>query len=80
MRLAVILMLMFVGLGLIGTLLIQVPPEAASDPEKYAWWLDSVARSKVGDWVEPLAFLHLFDVFHSPWFLVTGASNKAILP
>ena len=72
-RLAVFLMLAFIGLSLIGTLLIQAPPEVLSDPSAYSVWLEEVAWPKVGAWVGPLAFLHLFDVFHSPWFLGVGA-------
>lgn len=72
-RIAVILLLVLTGLSLIGTLLIQVPPEVAGDPGEYAWWLENAARLKVGVFTTPLAFLGLFEVFRSPWFLVTGS-------
>ncbi len=71
-RLALVLILVLANLGLIGTLLIQVSPETAADPTEYAWWLDNVVRPKLGFWTTPLAFLGLFDVFHSLWFLGTG--------
>ncbi|MFC2017266.1 cytochrome c biogenesis protein ResB [Chloroflexota bacterium] len=72
LQMAVVLMLVLVGLALLGTLLVQVPPGVASDPEKYAWWLNSVVRPSFGVWVEPLAFFQLFDVFRSLLFLLAG--------
>lgn len=72
-RLAVVLILLLANFGLIGTLLIQVSPETAADPAEYAWWLENVIRPKLGFWTTPLDFLGLFDVFHSAWFLGTGA-------
>ncbi len=72
-RLAVVLILVHANLSLIGTLLIQVPPETAANPSEYAWWLENVVRPRIGFWTSPLAFLGLFDVFHSPWFLGAGA-------
>jgi cytochrome c biogenesis protein len=71
-RLAVILILIITGLSLLGALLIQVPSEMARDPQLYSYWVDSIARSKVGAWTPLLSALHLFDVFHSPWFLIAG--------
>ena len=50
-----------------------MPREVASDPVAYAQWLDSIGRSKVGILVHTFAFLCLFDVFHSPLFLLMGA-------
>jgi len=73
MRLAVILMLVIAGLSLVGALLIQVPWEMARDPQLYSYWIDTVARSKVGALTPVLSALGLFDVFHSYWFIVTGA-------
>lgn len=72
MRLAVILMLVIAGLSLLGALLIQVPWEMARDPQLYSYWIDTVARSKVGAWAPVLFAVGLFDVFHSYWFIVTG--------
>jgi cytochrome c biogenesis protein len=71
-RLALVLMLILANLTLIGTLLIQAPPETIVSPGEYAWWLDNVARPRLGLWATPLDFLKLFDVFHSFWFLGTG--------
>jgi cytochrome c biogenesis protein len=72
-RLAVILILILTTLILIGTLLVQVPPDVKQDPSQYGWWLDNVARSKVGILARPLAFLGFFDVYHSLWFLGAGS-------
>lgn len=72
-RLALVLILILANLTLIGTLLIQVPPDTAADPSAYSWWLENVVRPKLGAWTTPLDFLGLFDVFHSFWFLGTGA-------
>ncbi|MFC1864573.1 cytochrome c biogenesis protein ResB [Chloroflexota bacterium] len=72
LRLAVILILVITGLSLLGALLIQAPSDMARDPQLYSYWIDTAARSKVGGWVPLLSALHLFDVFHSPWFLITG--------
>ena len=72
MRLAVILILVITGLSLLGALFIQIPPEIAMDPQLYSYWIDTAARSKVGEWAPILSALHLFDVFRSPWFLSAG--------
>jgi len=42
------------------------------DPQLYSYWIDTAARSKVGVLAPFLSALHLFDVFHSPWFLIAG--------
>lgn len=70
-RLAFVLILILICLGLIGALLIQVPSDVASDPAVYQFWLEHVARPKVGPWVYQIASLGFFDVFHSYWFLFT---------
>ncbi len=71
-RLAVILILVITFLSLLGVLLIQVPSEIVRDPQFYGSWVDTVARNKVGVWAPLLSALNLFDVFHSPWFLIAG--------
>lgn len=71
-KLALILILVITGLSLIGALLIQVPQEYVKDPQLYSSWVNTAARSKVGDWAPFLSVLRLFDVFHSPWFLAAG--------
>ena len=71
-RLALFLILILAGLSLIGSLVIQVPPNTLANPDEYAWWLDNVASLKLGAWTTPVSSLGLFDVFHSPWFLGSG--------
>lgn len=70
-RFAVILILIITGLSLLGALLVQVPPEIAKDPQAYSYWIDTAARSKVGVWTPFLSALRLFNVFRSPWFIIT---------
>lgn len=72
MRLAVILMLVLTALSLLGALLIQAPTAIADDPALYQQWVDSVAGNKVGGLAPLLSALSLFDVFHSPWFVIAG--------
>ncbi len=71
-RLAVILILIITGLSLIGALLIQAPSEMVKDPQAYYYWIDTVARSKVGIWMPFLSALRLFNVFSSPLFIIAG--------
>ena len=72
MRLAVILMLVITAISLLGALLIQVPADIAEDPNLYSQWVDAVAGNKVGGWAPFLSAISLFDVFHSPWFIIAG--------
>lgn len=72
-RVALVLVLVLAGLTLIGTLLIQAPADMKADPADFAWWVDNVAKAKVGFWATPARYLGLFDVFHSYWFLGAGA-------
>lgn len=71
-RFAVILILIITSLSLLGALLVQVPSEIAKDPQTYSYWIDTVARSKVGVWTPFLSALRLFNVFSSPWFIITS--------
>ena len=71
-RLAVILILVITALSLLGALLIQVPQSAAGDPQYYSYWLETIARPKLGGWASFFSALGLFDVFRSPWFLIVG--------
>ncbi|MDP3062442.1 MAG: cytochrome c biogenesis protein ResB, partial [Chloroflexota bacterium] len=71
-RTAVVLILVLTGLTLIGTLVIQVPPDVAASPSEFAWWKANVAAAKVGFWAKPVGLLGLFDTFHSIWFLGAG--------
>ena len=72
-RLAVILILIITGLSLLGALLVQAPSEVLKDPQAYANWVDTAARSKVGAWTPFLSALRLFNVFSSLWFIISGA-------
>ncbi|MFC2007040.1 cytochrome c biogenesis protein ResB [Chloroflexota bacterium] len=72
MRLAVILMLIIATLSLLGALLIQVPANIAEDTNLYSQWVGAVAGNKVGSWAPLLSTLGLFDIFHSPWFVIAG--------
>lgn len=65
-------MFVLVGLGLIGTFLIQVPQTIAADASEYAQWLQTVAQPVLGSWTTLINILGLFDVFHSVWFLGAG--------
>ena len=67
MRTALILMLGLAILGLIGTLLVQVPAGVQSDPQAYTAWLDTV-RPKYGGWTTPMEMLQFFSIFSSVWF------------
>ena len=57
---------------LFGALLIQVPSEVAADSSSYQAWVQNIAKPKFGAWAGIFSFLRLFDVFHSPWFLIAG--------
>ncbi|MBN2075902.1 MAG: cytochrome c biogenesis protein ResB [Dehalococcoidales bacterium] len=72
-RLAVILILVITALSLLGALLIQVPQSAAGDPQYYNYWLETIARPKLGGWASFFSALGLFDVFRSPWFVIVGS-------
>jgi cytochrome c biogenesis protein len=67
MRSAMVVMLAMAILGLVGTLVIQVPPGIAADPAAKADWLAGV-RPRYGAWTDVLDRLQLFSVFGSIWF------------
>jgi ResB protein required for cytochrome c biosynthesis len=67
MRTGLALILALAALGLVGTLLVQVPDGVQSDPQAYATWLESV-RPKYGGWTGILDTLGLFSIFNSVWF------------
>ena len=71
-RLALILILVLTALSVLGALVMQVPAEVKADPESYRWWLQNPAHERFGWLTFPMAFLGLFDVFHSVWFLGAG--------
>lgn len=67
MRTGLALILFLALLGLIGTLVAQVPAGLAADPAAYQQWLAGV-RPKYGGWTNVLDALGLFSVFGSVWF------------
>jgi cytochrome c biogenesis protein len=67
MRFSMLVMLAMAILGLVGTLVIQVPPGIAADPAAKADWLAGV-RPRYGPWTDLLDRLQLFSVFGSIWF------------
>ncbi len=70
---ATILILILVGLSLLGTFVIQVPPEYRSNSSAYSVWLQNFAQPQTGFWYPFLNYFQLFDVFHSFGFLGAGA-------
>jgi cytochrome c biogenesis protein len=69
---ATILILILVGLSLIGTFVVQVPPEYKSNINAYDAWLQNIAQPQTGFWYPFLNYFQLFDVFHSFGFLGAG--------
>ncbi len=72
-KFAVILILIFSLLNILGAIIPQVPAEFAADPSGYSWWLENVAYYKFGFWTLILKALGLFNIFHSFLFLATSA-------
>ncbi|HEY5247204.1 MAG TPA: cytochrome c biogenesis protein ResB, partial [Dermatophilaceae bacterium] len=67
MRTGLLLILALGLLSLVGTLLIQAPPEMSADPSAYAAWVASI-HNKYGGWTPVFDKLGLFSVFTSIWF------------
>ncbi len=67
MRTGLALILGLAVLSLIGTLLVQAPPEVKADPTAYATWLDSIAP-KYGGWTRIFDSAGFFSMFSSVWF------------
>lgn len=78
MKLAIILMLLFAALTLVGTLLIQAPPGVMDDPQAKADWLAGV-RPRFGGWTDIMDRLQLFTIFTSVWLRAIGALLAASL-
>lgn len=78
MKLALVLMLAFAALTLVGTLVIQAPAGVMDDPQAKAGWLAEV-RPRFGGWTDLLDRLQLFTVFTSVWLRVIGALLAASL-
>ncbi len=73
MKLAVVLLILFILGSLIGTLFPQVTPDISEDPTAYAqWW--TLARDKYGLLAGFYQTLNLFDVYRSLWFWVLLAA------
>jgi cytochrome c biogenesis protein len=73
MRVAMLIMLGIAALGVAGSLLMQMPPEALADPQRKALWLDSV-RPRYGGWTGIFDTLQLFQVFNSILFRILVAA------
>ncbi len=67
MRFSLFVILAMAVLGLVGTLVIQVPAGIESDAAAKADWLAGV-RPRFGGWTDVLDRLQLFAVFGSIWF------------
>jgi cytochrome c biogenesis protein len=72
MKFALLLILAFAALTLVGTLVMQMPAGVADDPQARASWLGEV-RPKYGGWTGILDQLQLFTVFQSVWARAVGA-------
>lgn len=73
MRLALVLMLGLAVLGLIGTLVVQMPPGVLADADAKRTWLNEI-RPKYGGWTGIMDQLQLFAIFTSVWFRAIGAA------
>jgi cytochrome c biogenesis protein len=78
MKLALVLMLAFAALTLVGTLVIQAPAGVMDDPQAKAEWLSSV-RPKFGGWTDIMDRLQVFTIFTSVWLRAIGALLAASL-
>jgi cytochrome c biogenesis protein len=78
MKLALVLMLAFAALTLVGTVLIQAPPGVVDDPEAKTSWLAGL-RPRFGGWTDILDQLQLFTIFTSVWLRAIGALLAASL-
>ena len=66
MKLALVLMLLFAALTLVGALVIQAPPGVMEDPQAKADWLAGV-RPRFGGWTDLMERLQVFTIFTSVW-------------
>lgn len=73
LKLAVILLIAVTVVSLLGTLFPQLAPEVAHDSQASARWL-AMAREKYGARAGIYETLGLFDVYHSPWFILLIAA------
>jgi cytochrome c biogenesis protein len=73
MRVAMVIMLAIAALGVAGSLLMQMPPEAVADPQRREIWIESV-RPRYGALTDVFATLQLFEVFGSILFRILVAA------
>jgi len=78
MKLALVLMLAFAALSLVGTLVIQAPAGVTDDPQAKAQWLAEI-RPKFGGWTDLMDRLQAFEIFTSVWLRAIGALLAASL-
>jgi len=78
MKLALVLMLVFAALTLVGTLVIQAPPGVMDDPQQKADWLAGI-RPRFGGWTGIMESLQIFTIFTSVWLRAIGALLAASL-
>jgi cytochrome c biogenesis protein len=72
MRVALLVILALAALALVGTILVQAPASAVSDPEAKADWLATI-QPRYGALTPVLDQLQLFTVFGSVWFRALAA-------
>jgi cytochrome c biogenesis protein len=78
MKLALVLMLAFAALSLVGTLVIQAPAGVMEDPQAKAGWLAEI-RPRFGGWTDIMERLQAFTIFTSVWLRAIGALLAASL-
>ena len=78
MKLALVLMLAFAALTLVGTLVIQAPAGVMEDPAAKADWLAGI-RPRFGGWTDVMDRLQVFTIFTSIWLRALGALLAASL-
>lgn len=78
MKLALVLMLGFAALTLVGTLVIQAPPGVMDDPQAKAEWLAEI-RPRFGGWTDIMERLQAFTIFTSVWLRAIVALLAASL-
>lgn len=73
MRLALVLMLALAAFGVVGALVMQMPPGVLADADAKREWLNEI-RPKFGGWTGIMDQLQLFTLFTSVWFRAIGAA------
>ncbi len=80
MKLALILMLLFAALTLVGALVIQAPAGVMDDPQTRSQWLAGIRpRPVIGPLADVLDRLQVFTIFTSIWIRAIGALLAASL-